>query len=96
MKQNKPMVKEKLPQIGLGLCLLGLAVAFLSVVPAIVPSGDFPWPVFVGSMIYFPGAMMAFMLTKGKERNKTFNQLRFIRLGFLVVMVLVMIAITRQ
>lgn len=90
------MVKENLPKYGLGLCIIGLLVSFLSVVPAVVPPGDFPWPVFVGSMIYFPGAMMAFMLTKGKERNKTFNQLRFIRLGFLVVMVLVMMAITRQ
>ncbi len=89
------MVKEKLPQIGLGLCLLGLVVAFLSIVPAVVPSGGFPWPVFVGSLIYFPGAMMAFMLTKGKERNKTFNQLRLVRLGFLIVMVLVMMAITK-
>lgn len=38
---------------------------------------------------------MAFMLTKGKERNKTFNQLRLVRLGFLIVMVLVMMAITK-
>ena len=89
------MVKENLPKIGLGLCIVGLLVAFLSVVPAIVPPGGFPWPVFVGSMIYFPGAITAFMSAKGKERNKTFNQLRFIRLGFLAVMILVMNAIMR-
>jgi hypothetical protein len=90
------MVKENLPKIGIGLCIVGLLVSFLSVVPSVVPDGSFPWPVFVGSMIYFPGAFMAFLLTKGKERNKTFNQLRFIRLGFLMVMVLVMTAIMKQ
>ncbi|MFM9873545.1 MAG: hypothetical protein ACKVQS_08800 [Fimbriimonadaceae bacterium] len=89
------MVKENLPKFGLGLCILGLAVAFLSIVPAVVPSGSFPWPVFVGSVIYFPGAMMAFMLSHGKDRNKRFNQLRFIRLGFIAVMVLVMNAIMK-
>ncbi len=89
------MVKENLPKIGLGLCIVGLLISFLSIVPAVVPEGGFPWPVFVGSMIYFPGAFMAFILTKGKDRNRTFNQLRFIRLGFLVVMVLVMNAIMK-
>jgi hypothetical protein len=90
------MVKENYPKIGLGLCILGLAVSVLSVVPSVVPPGDFPWPIFVGSMIYFPGAFLAFLMSKGKERNKTFNLLRFIRLGFIAVIMLVITAILRS
>lgn len=90
------MVKENLPQIGLGLCVLGLVIAALSVVPAVVAPGGFPWPIFVGSMVYFPGAFMAFFLSKGKNRNKMFNQLRFVRLGFIAVIILIVTSIVRS
>jgi hypothetical protein len=90
------MAESKLPRIGYFFCVLGLGVAMLSLLPGIVPPGDFPWPIFVGSAIYFPGAFLAFFLTKGKDRNKIFNQLRFIRLGFIAIMAILMIIIFRS
>lgn len=84
------------PKIGFGLCLAGLLVALLSLVPAIVPPGSLPWPVFVGSMIYLPGAFLAFFSTRGQERKAMFNQIRMVRLGFFAVLAILFISIAKN
>ncbi|MBX3114880.1 MAG: hypothetical protein KF836_09975 [Fimbriimonadaceae bacterium] len=84
------------PKIGFGLCVAGLAVALLSLVPAIVRPGELPWPVFVGSMIYLPGAFLAFFSTRGKDRKIMFNQIRMVRLGFFFVLAILFISIARN
>ena len=76
----------------MGFCIAGLFVALLSFVPAIVPEYSLPWPVFVGSFIYVPGASLIFFSAKGADRQMVFNKIRMIRLGFLAV---IAILITR-
>lgn len=87
--------KFSLVKTGMVICIAGLAVSVLSLVPAVVPAGVFPWPVFAGSAIYFPGAFLAFFSSRGKERNQVFNQLRFVRLGFVAVIVIAVTSIMR-
>lgn len=84
--------RAKLHKTGMVLCILGLIVALLSFVPAVVPEYSLPWPVFVGSFIYLPGASLIFFGAKGSDRQMVFNQIRMIRLGFLAV---IAILITR-
>lgn len=85
-----------LPKIGLTLCLMGLAVAILSVVPGVVPKNTAPWPILVGSAIYFPGAFLAFFSTRGMDRRRVLNMLRFVRLGFIAVIVLLIFFVSRN
>lgn len=72
-------------KIGYGFCLTGLAIALLSLVPSIVPPDQVPWPVFVGTMVYMPGSFLVFFSAKGMERNRHFNTIRMVRLGFFAV-----------
>lgn len=80
----------------MGTCVAGLGVSLLSLVPGVVPTGVFPWPVFAGTAIYFPGAFLAFFSSRGQERNRVFNNLRFVRLGFVAVIVVAITAILRS
>ncbi len=84
-----------LSKIGLSLCVVGLFVAVLTVVPGVVPSGGAPWPIIVGSAIYFPGAFLAFFSSRGQDRRRVINYLRFVRLGFLAVVMLLIFSITQ-
>lgn len=81
------------PRIGLAICVLGLVVACLSLIPALVPPGEFPWPVFVGAFIYLPGSFLVFFGSKGKERNQAYNLVRLIRIGFFAIIALTLFTI---
>ena len=76
----KGMTPETRIKIGTGLCVLGLAVALVSLF--MTRPGEFPIMLFVGAFIYLPGSFLAFLSAQGKERNKVFWSLRFIRLAF--------------
>lgn len=82
------MKAETLNKIGFALCVVGLAIALLSLVPAIVPDGELPWPVFVGSMVYLPGSFLVFFTSKGKDRATQVNKVRLVRIGFFAVIAL--------
>lgn len=83
-------------KIGYTLCGVGLAVAFLSMVPAVVPYGTPPWPIFFGSAIYIPGAFLVFFSSKGADRNRAFSNLRLIRFGFLIVIAVLIVQLVRS
>lgn len=87
------MTSQTKIKIGYSLCILGLAVAFLTLIPAIVPINVLPWPIFVGSMIYLPGSFLIFFTAQGQDRNAAFNKIRMIRLGFLAVVVILTVRI---
>ena len=82
--------REGLKKLGLGMAAAGLVVALLSVVPAVVPREGFPWPLLVGSAIYLPGAFVLIFCTKGMERRSAMTTLRFVRLGFVAVLAVVL------
>ncbi len=82
-------------QLGTSLCIVGLVIALTSLVPAVVKPGSFPMPIIYGSVVYLPGAFLAFFSARGRERNRVFWQLRFIRLGFVAVLAVAMFQIMR-
>lgn len=87
------MAPETRIKIGFGLCVVGLLIALLSLVPAIVPANQIPWPVFVGTMVYMPGSALVFFSSQGQARNRNYNLVRFVRLGFFAVIVILSIRI---
>lgn len=74
--------------MGLAVCILGLVIAALSLLPGGSP-GAFPWPLFAGTMIYFPGALMIAYFARGEKGKQTLSLLRFIRLGFAGLMLVI-------
>lgn len=82
--------RESLKKVGLGLAIVGLAVALLSLLPSVTPRGVFPWPLLVGSAIYLPGAFMLIFGSKGMEQRSAMSTLRFVRLGFVAVLAVVL------
>lgn len=93
MDRLRIMPKSLAFRIGFGICLTGLLLALVSLIPGVLRDGAFPWPLFVGAFIYLPGAFLAFFGTKGEDRNKAFRMIRFIRLGFIAVFLIVIIVI---
>lgn len=81
--------KAKMRAAGYVLAALGLLVAAASLVPAVVPKGEFAWPIFVGSFIYLNGAFLVFIGSQTADRKAHMVRLRFIRLGFVAVLLLV-------
>ena len=82
--------KAKMRTVGYVLALVGLFTAAASLVPSIVPEGGFAWPLFVGSFVYLNGAFLVFVGAQTKDRKAHMGKLRFIRLGFVAVMMLVL------
>ena len=82
--------QERLRKLGLGMAAAGLVVALLSVVPSVVPRDGFAWPLLVGSSIYLPGAFILVFCTRGMERRTAMTTLRFVRLGFVAVLAVVL------
>lgn len=80
------MLNDRSIVFGFGLAVVGLLVAMGGLIPGVVPKGQFPWPIIAGSAIYIPGAFLAFFSSKGKSRNQVFAWLRFVRMGFFVLM----------
>ncbi|MBS1708177.1 MAG: hypothetical protein JSS65_05575 [Armatimonadetes bacterium] len=89
------MTPETRVKIGSAMCVVGLAVAMLSLMPGVTPAGEFPLLIFVGSFIYGPGAFLAFLSAQGKGRNQVFTSLRFIRLGFFAVIAITIFKIMK-
>ena len=82
--------RESLRKLGLGMAMAGLAVALLSVFPAVTPRDGFPWPLLVGSAIYLPGAFILIFSTRGLERRTSMTTRRFVRIGFVAVLAVVL------
>lgn len=82
--------REGLRKLGLGMAVTGLAVALLSVVPAVTPPDGFPWLLLAGSAIYLPGGFMLVFGTRGTEQRSAMLALRFVRLGFVAVLAVVL------
>lgn len=61
--------------------------------PNVVPPGDFPWPVLLGSAVYLPGSFMAFFGCKKEERRQVVTTVRLIRFGFVAILVVGMVRI---
>lgn len=76
--------------VGYVLAIIGLFTAASSLVPSIVPEGAFAWPLFVGSFVYLNGAFLVFFGAQTKDRKAHMGKLRFIRLGFAAVVLLVL------
>lgn len=85
----------KLAKLGLGLCVGGLLIALTGLLPAVVPHGSFPWPVFVGSAVYIPGAFLAFFGCDKNERRQVATLVRIVRMGFFVVLVAAIVSFSR-
>lgn len=77
---------DKAVRFGFGLCVIGFGIACISLFPNAPGSKGFPWPVFAGSAVYMPGAILAFLNAKGRDRNQAFMWLRVIRMGFFAIL----------
>jgi hypothetical protein len=69
----------------MGVCLFGLAVALIGLLPVFADPKSFPWPIFVGPAIYMPAAIGLVVSQRGVDRRAAMTKLRFIRLGFVAV-----------
>lgn len=49
-----------------------------------------PWPLLVGSTVYLLGALCLVANARGPAAKKAMGQLRFVRLGIIVVVLLMM------
>ena len=76
---------------GYALAVLGLVMAASSLLPAINPQNSVPWPLFVGSFVYLHGGFLVVLGSRGPDAKAHVGRLRFVRLGFVaVVAILVM------
>jgi hypothetical protein len=75
----------KAPTLGYALAVLGLAIAAVSLVPAWFDRDDFPWPLFIGSFVYLNGAFLAFFSAPRAEKKGAMLRLRYVRLGFVAL-----------
>lgn len=69
----------------MGVCLFGLGVALIGLLPVFSEKDSFPWPVFAGPAIYMPAAFGLVYLSRGPNMKSMMTKLRFIRLGFVAV-----------
>lgn len=86
---------DRAVRFGFLLSLVGFAIACLSLFPNAPGSKGFPWPVFAGSAVYLPGAIVAFLNSRGRERNQTFMWLRVIRFGFFAILAIALFRMTQ-
>ena len=80
------MPPDKAVRFGFALCLVGLAIAVVGLLPQFTGPKVFPWPVIAGSAVYFPGAFLAFISARGREKNQVLMWIRLVRLGFFAVL----------
>lgn len=84
-----PRVPPALLAAGFPLCIAGLLVSVMALLPGIDIA--FRWPIFfLGAFLYLPGSMIVFFGRQGKERNQAFNAVRLIRMGFLFIALFLM------
>ncbi|MDI9639408.1 hypothetical protein QM565_27245 [Geitlerinema splendidum] len=67
------MPKSLAFRIGFGICLTGLLLALVSLIPGVLRDGAFPWPLFVGAFIYLPGAFLAFFWDERRRPEQGFQ-----------------------
>ncbi len=79
------------PQVRIGFVLgiLGLLIALTALLPGPYSSYGI-LPVFAGGLLYVPSAFAVFFGSERYNRNRAFNQIRMIRLGFLVVIAIIL------
>lgn len=75
----------KAQSVGFAIAVLGLLIAATSLVPTWFDHDDFPWPLFVGSFIYLNGSFLTFFTAPKSEKRQAMVRLRFVRLGFLAL-----------
>ena len=89
---DAPRASRVPPQLlaaGFPLCVVGLVISALALIPQI--DIGFRWPIFfLGAFVYLPGSMIVFFGRQGKERNQAFNAVRLIRMGFLFIALFLM------
>jgi hypothetical protein len=83
----------KMRQLGYWLAIAGLIVALVSIVPGVFGKDQFPWTLLVGSFIYLHGSFLVLFGSRGVDPKKTMGVLRFVRLGFVVIFVVLIMQV---
>lgn len=81
------MTRQQLADLGFGVAVLGMAVTLLSLTPLANPRDPLPWPLFVGSTVYLLGAFCLIANARGETAKKALGKLRYVRMGIIVVVV---------
>lgn len=77
--------RSRLAKVGFVLAIAGLAIAMLTLIPAVVGPQSLPWPLFVGSSVYLVGSFTLMVGSRGPHMKEQMGRLRLVRLGFIVV-----------
>ena len=86
----KPVDRQRLSGIGFGTALAGLGIALLSLIPAISQGQVLPWPLIAGSAVYLIGGLCLAFNARGEAGKKALIRLRFVRLSFVVIFVILL------
>lgn len=73
--------------VGFSICVLGLLVASLSLIPGLTLFGDRIIPIFIGAAIYLPGAFMVFFTARYAKRKDFIKMLFVVRLLFVGIVI---------
>lgn len=74
----------------MGLAILGLLVGFLCLIPGVGQRQFFPLPLLLGSAIYLAGGILLALSARGAKGKQFMVWLRFVRMGFIVIFVLML------
>ena len=90
-----PLPADRSVRFGFALCIVGFLIALGTFIPQVVGPHDFPWPVLAGSLVYMPGAFLAFASARGPGRNQVIMWVRVIRFGFFAILMIGMLRIAQ-
>lgn len=86
----------KLRKAGYIVAVVGLATALVSIIPGVFGKDQFPWTLMLGSFIYLHGSFMVLFGSRGVDPKRTMGPLRFVRLGFVVIVLVMIMQIFNQ
>ena len=84
------MDRARLANISFYTAIAGLAIACLSLIPSISQGQVLPWPLITGSVVYLLGGFCLAFNARGPEGKKAMIRLRFVRLSFVVIFIILM------
>ena len=82
--------RARLSNIGFFTAVAGLGIALLSLIPSLSEGQILPWPLIVGSTVYLLGGFCLAFNARGPEGKKAMVRLRFVRLSFVVIFLILL------
>ena len=79
---------NKHERIGISLCMLGVFLGVLPIIPNLFSPHIFPFLFFTGVFIYFPGAFMVALQNRNGRKSSALLAMRILRMSVLAVMLI--------